>query len=161
MRVCNPRVAAYLVAIVVAGAFSYDLMRVPVQVSDSLGEILDAQQSPSVYASFTGSFGGTAYLRPLRIAQIKALFNLAHGHYWLVYRGFHALLLIAAVLLFVRALDVRTWADVAAAVFALTVLTGLHTFRGTVREAFPINHFLEIVVLCLLAVNLARSRGGL
>ena len=161
MRVCNPRVAAYLVAIVVAGAFSYDLMRVPVQASDSLGEILNAQQSPSVIASFAGSFGDTAYLRPLRIAQIKALFDLAHGHYWLVYRGFHALLLIAAVLLFVRALDVRTWTDVAAAVFALTVLTGLHTFRGTVREAFPINHFLEIVVLCLLAVNLARSRGGL
>ena len=80
--------AAYLVAIIVAGAFSYDLMRVPVQVSDSLGEILHAQQSPSVYASFTGSFGGAAYLRPLRIAQIKALFDLAHGHYWLVYRGF-------------------------------------------------------------------------
>ena len=161
MRVCNPRVAAYLVAIVVAGAFSYDLMRVPVQVSDSLIPILRAQQSPSVAASFADTFGGAAYLRPLRIAQIKALFDLAHGHYWLVYRGFHALLLIAAILLFVRALDVRTWADVAAAVFALTVLTGLHTFRGTVREAFPINHFLEIVVFCLLAVNLARSRGSL
>ena len=62
MRICNPRVAAYLVAIVVAGALSYDLMRVPVQVSDSLGEILDAQQSPSVYASFTGSFGGAGLL---------------------------------------------------------------------------------------------------
>ena len=142
MRVCNPRVAAYLVAIVLAGAFSYDLMRVPVQVSDSLGEILDAQQSPSVIASFAGSFGSAAYLRPLRIAQIKALFDLAHGHYWLVYRGFHALLLIAAVLLFVRALDVRTWGRCCGS----RVRTDgpdwpLHTFGARFGKRFPLTTF--------------------
>lgn len=160
MIVRNPRVATYLVATVVALSFSYDLMRAPVQLSDSLGGILEAQRSPSVYATFVGILDGKAFLRPLHFAQIKALFDLANGHYWLVYRGFHALLLIAAALLFIRVLDVRTWMDLSAAVFALTVLTGLHTFRGTVREAFPINHYLEIVVLCLLTVNLARSRGG-
>ncbi len=102
-----------------------------------------------------------AYLRPLRTAQIKASFDLAAGeHYWLVYRGFHAALLLVTVLLFMRALAVRTWTDFAAAVFALTVLTGLHTFRGNVREAFPINNFLEIVALCFVALNLAQSRGG-
>jgi hypothetical protein len=53
---------------------------------------------------------------------------------------------------------VHTWTDFAAGTFALTVLTGMHTFRGTVREAFPINHFLEIVVFCLIALNLAQSR---
>src|SRR6266540_901629 len=132
----------------------------PVQVSDSLVEILDAQRSPSVYATFMANAQGAAYLRPLRLAIIKALFDVAGGHYWLVYRGFHALLMIAAIMLFVRALRVRTWTDFAAAVFALTVLTGLHTFRGTVREAYPVNHFLEIVLLCLIALNLAQSRGG-
>jgi hypothetical protein len=154
------RRVAYLVAGLIALAFSYDLMRVPIQVSDSLLEILEAQRSRSAWAAFIDQFGGAAYFRPLRIAQIKALFDLAHGHYWLVYRGFHALLLTAALLLFTRALRVRTWTDCAAAVFALTVLTGLHTFRGTVREAFPFNHFLEIVVFCLIALNLSRSRGG-
>ena len=44
--------------------------------------------------------------------------------------------------------------------FALTVLTGLHTFLGFLREAFPINHFLEIAVLALVALNLTLSRGG-
>jgi hypothetical protein len=136
-------------------------MRMPIQVSDSLLEILDAQRSSSAWASFTGSLGTSAYLRPLRIAEIKLLFDLAQErHYWLVYRGFHVLLLAAAFLLFVRALDVRTWRDTAAATFALTVFTGLNTFRGTVREAFPINHFLIIVVLALVALNLARSKGG-
>jgi hypothetical protein len=134
----------------------------PIQVSDSLGEILEARQSPSVAASFTDSFGSEAYLRPLRIAQIKALFDLAEGrHYWAVYRGFHALLIVAAILLFTHALRVRTAIDFAAAAVALTVLIGLHTFRGTVQEAFPINHFLEIAVLCLVVLNLAQSRGGI
>ena len=158
---CSPRLATFLVAAVVALSFAYDLMRMPVQVSDALGEIIDAQASPSVWASFAGSTDEEAYLRPLRIAQIKALFDLAGGqHYRLVYRGFHAALLVATVLLFANALRVRTWGDASAAVFALTVLTGIHTFAGTVRESFPINHFLEIAFFCLVALNLAQSRGG-
>ena len=102
----------------------------------------------------------SVYLRPLRLAQVKVLFDLAQGHYWLVYRGSHVLLLAAALFLFVRVLDVRTWRDGAAGAFALTVFTGIHTFRGIVREGFPVNHFLVIVVYSLLALNLARSKGG-
>lgn len=154
----KPRAGTYLVAMALALAFSYDLMRVPVQVSDSLLEILGAQRSPSIWASFLDQIGGVAYLRPLRIAQIKLLFDSAQGHYSLTYRGFHALLLTTALLLFVRTLPIRTWSDSAAAIFGLTVLTGTHTFRGLVREAFPINHFLEIVVFCLIALNLSRAR---
>jgi hypothetical protein len=157
----GPRAAAYALAWVFALALAVDLLWMPVQVGDSLGEILGAQQSESAWASFTDNFGTEAYLRPLRIAQIKGLFDLAqHSHYWLVYRGFHALLIIAAVMLFTRALRVSTTIDFAAAACALVVLVGLHTFRGTVQEAFPINHFLEMVVLCLVALNLAQSRGG-
>jgi hypothetical protein len=122
--------------------------------------MLDAQQSPSLVAMFVSIAQRQAYFRPLRLVQIKALFDLADGHYWLVYRGFHALLLTAAFFLFTRALRVRSWTDFSAAVFALTVLIGLHTFRGLVQEAFPINHFLEIVLFCLVALNLAQSRGG-
>jgi hypothetical protein len=158
---CSPRAATFVVAGIIALSFGYDLMRMPIQVSDALGEIIDAQASPSVWASFVGSTDEEAYLRPLRIAQIKALFDLADGQrYWLVYRGFHAALLVATVMLFASALRVRTWGESAAAVFALTVLTGMHTFAGTVRESFPINHFLEMAFFCLLALNLAQSRGG-
>ena len=142
----GPRGATYALAALFALALACDLLWMPIQVSDSLGEILEARQSPSVWASFTDTLGSEAYLRPLRIAQIKALFDLAEGrHYWAVYRGFHALLIVAAILLFTRALRVRTAMDFAAAAVALVVLIGLHTFRGTVQEAFPINHFLEIV----------------
>jgi hypothetical protein len=69
-------------------------------------------------------------------------------------------LIAAALFLFTRALRVRTWPDAAAAVFALTVFTGLLTFRGLVREAFPINLYLESVLGCLVVLNLAQSRGS-
>jgi hypothetical protein len=158
----SPRAATYVLASLIALALACDLLWMPVQVDDSLGELIDAQHSPSVWASFEGSLSTTAYLRPLRIAQIKALFDVAQGsHYWLVLRGFHALLIGVAMFLFVRVLRVSTMTDFAAAAFALVILTGLHTFLGTVQEAFPINHFLEILVCCLLALNLARSRGGI
>jgi hypothetical protein len=162
MQYPGPRGATYLLTGLLALALAADLLWMPVQVSDSLGEILDARHSPSAWASFLDTFGTDAYLRPFRIAQIKLLYDAAGGtHYWLVYRGFHAVLIGAALFLFVRVLRVTTTADFVAAAFGTAVLVGLHTFRGTVREAFPINHFLEIVVACLLILNLARTRGGI
>lgn len=152
------RAWAYVIAGVFAASFAYDLMRMPVQVFDALEELLAAQRSPSAITSFIAASYNPAYLRPLRIAQIKALFDAAEGHYWLTYRGFHAILLAGCLWLFTRALRVRTVVDLCAAAFALLVLTGLHTFRTTVQEAFPINHFLEMVVFTLIIVNLAQAR---
>ena len=65
----------------------------------------------------------------------------------------------AALFLFVRALRVQTWTDVAAAVFALTVFTGLNTFRGLVREAFPINHctWKSSCVVCWRSISRSRA----
>jgi hypothetical protein len=154
------RVAAYALAAVLALGFSYDLFRMPVQVSDSLGEILSAQHSPSAASIFVSSMGNNGYLRPLRLAQIKALFDASQGHYTVAYRSVHVGLFIATMLLFVRALRVETSTDLAAAAFALTVFTGMHTFTGTVRSAYPINHFLEMIVFALVALNLAQSRGS-
>ena len=133
----GPRAAAYALALLFALAIAIDLLGMPIQVADSIGELLDAQHSPSVWASLTGTFGTEAYLRPVRIGQIKMLFEAAQGTgYWLAYRGFHALLLVAALLLFTRALRVSTVVDFGAAAFALVVLIGLHTFRGTVHDSF-------------------------
>lgn len=160
------RRAAYIVAAVVALSLAYDLMRMPIQRFDAVQDLVDVQKSPSVSAAFmenlggTESTGGTTLLRPVKFAQMKALLEVSGGHYWLAFRGFHAALLIAAVLLFVCSVRVRDWVDFSAAAFALTVFTGLQTFPGTVREAFPINHFLEVVVCCLIAMNLARLPRG-
>ena len=147
-------------AALLAATMAYDVWRVPVQVSDSLAEILDAQRSPSVAASFRGSLEGAGYLRPARIAQIKAVYDLSGDRLRLGYRGFHVALLVMFFWLFARALRVGSATDASAAAFALTVVTGLHTFSSFVREAFPINHFLEIAVIGLVVLNLAQSRGG-
>jgi hypothetical protein len=158
VRGIGPREAAYMVAGILALWFAYDLMRKPIQVSDSLQELIDVQQSPSLWATFVAHSPRGPFLRPLKQVQTKLLFDLAGGHYWLFFRGFHALSIAAALLLFTRALRVQAWPDAAAAIFALTVLTGLHTFRGLVREAFPINLYLESVLGCLIVLNLAQSR---
>ena len=152
------RTWAYLLAVTCAGALAYDLLRMPVQVFDALEEMLAAQRSASIVDTFWSAAYNAAYLRPLRIVQIKVIFDAAQGHYWLAFRGAHALTMVACLLLFTRALRVRTVADLCAAAFALTVVIGLHTFRSTVQEAFPINHFLEIAVMALVVLNLAQAR---
>lgn len=138
----------------------YSLVRIPLQVTDSLIPILDAQEHGSVFSALASSLKFRAYLRPLRMVQIQLLFELSRGHYFLAYKGFHVVLLIALLALVVAALRVRTAVDFLVLSFALTVLTGMHTFLGMVWESYPINHFLEIAVFCMLALVLAQSRGG-
>ncbi len=152
---------AYALALATALPIADDLLRMPVQVYDALGEIVDAFHAPGLIETFRAATYNGSYLRPFRIVQITALFNAAHGHYWLAYRGFHAALLVAVILLFMRALRVRTRSDLLPAAFALAVLTGIHTFRTMIQEAFPINHFLEIAAFVLVTVNLCQARPHL
>ncbi len=157
----RPRPAAYSFALLLALSVAYDLWRMPLQVSDSLEEIVFVSRLEGVADAFAAGLDTSNYFRPLRIAQTKAIAQLSGGHYHAGFKTVHAALVLAAFLLFVRALDVRTNGDLAAAGFALLVFTGIHTFLGLVKEAYPVNHFLEVVALSLLALNLARSRGGL
>jgi hypothetical protein len=143
-----------------AGSLAYGLLRVPLQVQDSLQKIVDAGHSPGLWASFTSEIGTTDF-RPLWVAEIKVLFDLSRGHVHLAYKAFHIALLLAAVGLFVAALRIETGVDLAASLFALTVLVGSNTFTGLVKEATPVNVYLPIVVLVLLAIHLSRGRGGL
>ena len=155
------RTWVYILALITATALAYDLLRIPVQVFDALEEMLAAQQSTSLVDTFWSAAYNNAYMRPLRIVQINAIFNAADGHYWLAYRGIHAVTMVCGVLLFTRAMRVRTVADLCAAGFALSVLVGMNTFQALVREAFPIQHFLEIAVLALVMLNLSQTRPRL
>jgi len=144
-----------------AAALSASVLAIPVQVTDSIVPLLQAERLPSVMEAMRGSVGNQGYFRPLRIGQIQALYILAGDtHYTVVFKGFHVLLVVALVAGFVSVLRVHSATDFLVAVFAMTVLTGHHAFLGTVWEAYPINHFLEISVFCVLALVLARSSGG-
>ena len=154
------RRAAWAVTVILAASVCYSLARIPIQVTDSLIPLLDAQHTGSVIAAFGNGATNAGYFRPLRAAQIQALFDLSNGHYFAAFKGFQATSVLVLFALFLIALEVDSRERLAALLFALTVLMGLHTFRGTVWEAYPVNHSLEIVVFCLLALVLARSRHG-
>ena len=149
---------AFVFALAAALSSAYDLARIPVQVSDSLGIILNLQSISSPAEAFRQALVlDVGYLRPLRPAQIKVVLDASQGHYTLAFRAVHILMMTAAVLLFVRALRVRSSLDLAAAMFAIAVFIGLHTFFAMVREAHPINAFLQMVVLALATLNLAQG----
>ena len=155
------QVSTWLFGAVIATTLSASVLAIPVQVTDSIVPLLQAEQSQSVMAAMRSSVGSQGYFRPLRIGQIQALYSLAgETHYTAVFKGFHVLLVLALVAGFVSVLRVRSATDFLVAVFAMTVLTGHHAFLGTVWEAYPINHFLEIGVFCVFTLVLSRSSGG-
>jgi len=161
----SPRAAAWLLTALLAVAVSASVFRIPIQVSDS-AEILEAvDATPSVTAAFTqGLHASRTMLRPMRQMATKLLLEAAHAigdRYNLVFRGFHAVAAALLVVLFTFVARPRDWTGVAALCFAMLVLTGLHTFGGMMREAYPINHFLLVALYCLAAFALAESRGGI
>lgn len=155
------RVVTWLMGAVTALWLSVSVASIPVQVSDSLVPLLQAQSTPSVAEAAIASASSPGYFRPLRIAQIQALYQLSSDRYHTpVFRGFHVLWVLALFGGFLVLLDPRTATDCCVAALAMSVLVGHHAFLGTVWEAYPINHFLEIGVLCLLTLVVARARGS-
>ena len=154
------QVRGWIITAIMAATVCYSVLRIPLQVTDSLIPMLDAQRMHSVTGAFTSGATDAGYFRPLRAAQIQAVFELANGHYFGAFKGFQVALVLVTFALFLLVLQVDSPERVAALLLALTVLMGLHTFRGTVWEAYPVNHSLEIVTFCLLAFALSRSRGG-
>ena len=148
------RLAYGYVALVAIGV-GYFLFRMPFQLRDNLGLILDAQQL-SFWDIVTEVDHG--YVRPLLGGLVKIVFELSAGHYFVAYKAVHAAQVGLLLLLFVRLLDVRSSRDFAVSTLATTVLVGIHTFNGTISEGFPINTFMTILVSCVAAVNLSMSR---
>ena len=151
---------AWVAAAIMAAAVSLSLVRIPIQVTDSLLVMLQVQPEPSVVAVVRTFLGEDGFLRPLYPAQVKLLLDVSGGSYFFTYKAFHVALVVALFVLVTMAARVRTRADFLAFAFGLTVLTGLHTFIGNVWEAYPINHYLEIAVFCTAALVLGQSSGG-
>lgn len=159
----TPRVAALLLTGALASALAQSVYRIPVQVSDSLEPLViaaTADSTPQLFAS-VALHGSESTLRPMRYVQARWLMTLAEAtglSYNAAFRGFHALLVLVLLFLFtaIAAIQVRTWADVAALGVALMVLIGLHSFAGMLREAYPVNHFAEIALASLSVFALAQ-----
>jgi hypothetical protein len=145
-------------------AVAGSVYRVPIQVSDSLEVIQRVIPMPSAASAFVdGLHNSPTMLRPLKEVRTRLLVQAGEalgGRYHLVFRGYHAFAGAVLIALFVWVCRVRSWTDVAALAAALVVLTGMHTFVGLFREAFPVNHFLIVAVSALATFALAQSRGG-
>jgi len=141
---------------IIAAGFGFFLAQLPVQLSDSLGNLMRVANVPW-RDLLDAEFASTAFFRPLLLAQTKALFDVSGGHYYLAFRGFLVVQVFACVALFVRMLRVRTMPELAAAMIAVAALTGSHTFGGMIREAYPINNYMTVALCCLVAINIQMS----
>lgn len=160
----KPSTAAWALTALFAIAVSASVFRIPIQVSDSAEIIETVDRAPSVAAAFDqGLFASRTMLRPMRQAGTKLLLGVAHGigdRYNVAFRGFHAATAALLIVLFTYAAGPRDWSGVAALCFAMLVLTGLHTFTGMMREAYPINHFLLIAIYSLAVFAIAETGSG-
>jgi hypothetical protein len=159
-----PRFAAWALGALTAVALAGSVYRVPIQVADSLEVIQRVIPMPSTTAAFIdGLYNSPTMLRPLKQVRTRLLVQAGEalgGRYHLVFRGYHAIAGAILVALFVWVCRARTWTDVAALAAGLAVLTGMHTFVGLFREAFPVNHYLIVAISALATFVLAQSRGG-
>jgi hypothetical protein len=147
--------ACYAYSLLCAAVMGHFLLGVPIQISDSLSNILSVRTGWDQF--FAQGFSADAYLRPLLWADLKIVFDASRGDYTTWYRGVHVAQVIAAAVLTVGVIAPRRWRDAATLPLGLGALFGIHTFKGTIVEAFPVNTFLTIVLCCLAAANLALS----
>jgi hypothetical protein len=155
---CDTRAiwCAYALGLLVAAGLGHFLLGLPIQVSDSFGNM---QKLSAPWGELlAGQFSQSGFLRPFLWAELKTVFDLSGGNYTPWYRATHAVQGAALVLLFVRLFRPRVWRDAAIVPFGLAVLLGMHTFVGTVREAFPINTFMTILLCAFAAAALAVAR---
>ena len=136
---------AYGTAVIVALGLGHFLLGLPIQVSDSFGNM---QQLSSSWADLmSDQFSQRGFLRPFLWAELKLVHDLSGGNYTPWFRGTHAVQVMVLAILFVGLIRPRTWRDAACVPLAFCVLLGIHTFFGTVREAFPINTFMTLLIL--------------
>ena len=147
--------AGYAYSIVVAAGLGYFLVGMPFQLGDNLGNFLIIQRHDFWGVFMEGIEPG--YMRPMLLGTSKVFFDLSAGQYFLVFKTVHVAQILVLFVLFVRLLRVRTRQDFVVVPMAFTVLVGMHTFGLTVGEAHPVSHFMTILVLCLLVVNLGLA----
>ena len=146
---------ALVLATLITIPLAESLYQIPIQVSDSLEPMTIAATASSVGQLWREAPGfSPTTLRPMRYVQARWLLNMSAAtgrSYHLVFRGVHVALLLVLIVLFVCAVRVRAWTDLAAFTFAFPVLIGIHTFAAMLFEAFPVNHYAEVGV-CALGV---------
>lgn len=146
---------AYAYGLLVTATLAYFQFGLVIQVSDSFVQLL-AVQTPTLGELLSSQFFQRGFLRPLLWAQLKIVYELADGQYYLWFRTIQVLQVLLLIALYLRLVRPTTALDAALVPVSLAVLVGAHTFVPLVREAFPINGMLTVVICCLAVATLAR-----
>ena len=148
---------SYAYAVMVVVGVGYLLLDIPVQVSDSYGNLVQASGG-TLGSLVSDQFRTQGFLRPFLWAHIRIVYDLSGGNYYAWFRGWHVGQVVVLTILFLRLVSPRTAAGAAAVVIGLAALIGIHTFAGTILEAFPVNAYMTILICCYLAADLALGR---
>jgi hypothetical protein len=146
-------VAAYVYGLAVVFGLAHFLYDIPIQLTDSYGNMLKLDTTWTEL--LRNELTARGYLRPLLFAELKAVYDLSGGNYFPWFRGVHVAQVLALVLFFLALVRPRTRRDLILVPLGLAVLVGVHTFRGTVVEAFPVNTFMTVLLCCLAAAVIA------
>ena len=150
------RWTAYGMALIASLALGHFLLGLPIQVSDSFGHL--QQLAASWNDLLSGRFTQDSFFRPFMWAEMKAIRELSGGNYTPWFRGTHVVQVLVLTVMFVALVRIRTWRDVICLPLGLAVVLGMHTFSGTVTEAFPINTYMTVLLLCVAAAVLVLGR---
>jgi hypothetical protein len=157
MRSLRPFWATAAVAASIALGLSWCITHSPLTLNDGLGPILESRTSESVRDTYERALYSAGYWRPLRLVQIKLVVDASPADSTSSFKAIHVALTFAALLLFAVWVRPQSVAEFSAAAVALMILVGHHSFFALFSEAYPINHFLEIVALALAVAGLARG----
>jgi len=146
--------ASYAYALLVVVGVAYFLVDLPIQVTDCYGNMVKAAKG-TLGALVYGEFHQASYLRPLGWAQLRILLDLSGGRYFEWFRGWHVAQIVMLFALFLRLVRPNSLAGAAVVPLGLAALIGMHTFAGTVRESFPVNMFLMVLICAFAAADLA------
>jgi lysylphosphatidylglycerol synthetase-like protein (DUF2156 family) len=153
----TPRRWAWLLVIAVTATLGWFITRIPIQLTDGASNMISVVDS-SPWDLFVGKMDNAGFFRPLMWPPYLIVMDWSGGHYFLWFKAIHIAQVLALLALFLRWLRVETATDAVAVAFGIAVLVGGHTFPGTVREAFPINHFLAVAICVLGTAVLAAER---
>jgi hypothetical protein len=135
-----------------AVTLGYFLLRIPIQVTDSFTNVLALPDSWWNLARLSVQDG---YMRPAMWLEMKAVYELSRGDYFTWFRWTQVVQTALVIGLLVWLIRPRTQLDALVLPLAVLVLVGHHTFAWTLREAFPINTYLTIVLCCAAAAVLS------
>ena len=147
---------SYGYAALVALGVAYFLLDLPIQVTDCYGNMVKAAKG-TLGGLVYGEFHQQSYLRPIGWAQLRILLDMSGGRYFEWFRGWHVAQIVVLFVLFLRLIRPRSLAGAAVVPLGLAALIGIHTFAGTVRESFPVNMFLMVLICSFAAADLALS----